>query len=215
MNNNSPILPISPNWRLIITTGGEHIVHARGCTYIKDWDTGGCEEIKKFKPTKHSPCPTCQKLCYATLGAKDYDKSCKAYKSLFENISATLVKRLYSDCKAKTYLIGKKLHLQMKEDNWYIDFSLGVQLYHNNYNMKERESGLSYSCIGYHEHELSGTTDNERFSEAIRNICDYDYQKAEARHKAKREIRKAKNKSARKTFNILDSDYDPEYYGFF
>lgn len=215
MNNENNSLPISPNWRLTISTGENRIVHAHGCSFINDWDISGCEEIKKFKPGKHNPCPTCARLCYATLGAKDYDKNYKSYQKLLNTISVNLVKRLYSDSRAKTQLIGKKLFLQMKEDNWYIDFSFGVQLFHNNYNMKERESGESWTSIGFHEHELHASSDSDRFAEAIRNICDYDYQIAEEKHKEKRRKRKAHNKEIRKTFNTLDAEYDPEYYGFF
>ncbi len=208
---------INDDWKLIITNGTKRIVHAKGCSHIKDWNITGCDELTKFKPSKHFACPLCVRLCYATLGAKDYDKKYKAYEDFLKLLPLSLVKRFYHENKAKTIIVGKKLYVQMRDDNWYIDFEYGVALFHNNYNIRQRNSGDEWSSIGYHEHELFSLSNTEKFKEAIRQICKYDYEIAKSVHNERRQNRRAKVKLYRKSFGKIEIDekYDPEFYGFY
>ena len=191
-------LPISKNWKLIATIGGKKMVHARGCEFIRDWDVNGCYEVTKLKPQKQKLCPQCSKVALATLGAKDFLENLPRYKKFFENISYSAISQLYYENKAKTEWVGDRLYIQCNLDNWYVDFTYNVRLFHNDYNMKQRDAGESFDVLGYHEHEVSNGTD------AFKQIAKYRYKEASKVHAKKR------NSRPRTTF----SELDPEYWGF-
>lgn len=188
------------NWKLCITIGGSKMVHARGCEFTKDWDINGCTELVKLKPTKHKLCPKCSKLAIITLGANDYIENLQKYKRFLEDATYGALYSFYYENKAKTRFVGDKLYVQCNQDNWYIDFSLEPRLFHNNYNMKQRDSGENWTSLGYHEHDLKTGAINE----ALRKISDYRYKEASKAHEKKR------NSKQRMTF----SELDPEYWGF-
>jgi len=200
-----PEFHISIDWRLMQAIGGKKLVHARGCDFIKDWELDGCREITEFKPNRMKPCPTCGKLVFVTLGAKDYVKNVAKYKAIFLQSGVTIdtIIGFFRDSRAKTQVFGDKLFIHCRKDDWYIDLSLGeCHLYHNNYQVQKREQDAVFDSKGYHEHDLKNETQAQRLNEALRQISAYRYEKAEKAH--------AKRRKPKMTFD----EYDQEYWGF-
>ncbi len=192
------------DWKLLITGGNPRIVHARGCEHIRDWREEGSEPLPKLRPQKHNICKVCEGLAYVTVGAKDYVENLAKYKQVCAGVSPAVLKELFVENRAKSTIIGSRLYLTVKDDRWFIDFSLGdVRLFHNNYRIirRERKKG-DFSDPGYHEHSIRGRSD--RMQKAFENILGYDYEEAEKAHKKKRKKRP----------RVILSEYDPEAYGF-
>jgi len=199
---------ISKDWKLVQAVGGKKLIHARGCSFIADWELDGCREIVEFKPNKMKPCPTCGKLVFITLGAKDYVKNVTRYKAIFlqSGIMMDSIISFFRDSRAKVQLFGDRLFVHCRKDDWYIDLSLGeCHLYHNNYRIQQREADGNFDDKGFHEHPLRKETQVERLNEAMRHISGYRYEEAEKAH--------AKKRKPRMTFTQYDES-DPEYYGF-
>lgn len=196
---------ISSDFQLIQTIGGKKFVHARGCPIITDWDVNGCRELREYKP-KLNVCPTCKKYIWITIGASDYAERWKQYKSLFEKASERIVYTLFVEKKATCFWHGNRLFIHCKDDEWYLDYSYEeIRLYHNNYNIKERNKTGENIGGGYHEHELDNELKSAKLNNALRQIVKYDFEEADKVHRKKRV-----ESLGRRTF----SEFDPEYYGF-
>jgi len=197
-------ITISKDWKLIQSIGGKKLVHARGCSFIADWELDGCKEVKEFKPKNMKPCPTCGKMVFVTLGAKDFAKNALRYKKIFESVPTELIVKFFRDSHAKVSLFGDKLYIHCRQDDWYIDLSFDeVHLFHNNYKVRKRELGDHFAEVGFHEHELEKTTSAAKLIEAIKEIDMYRFEKAEQVHARQRK------KKTKMTF----SEYDEEYWG--
>ncbi len=195
---------ITNDWKLVIACAPPRLVHARGCDYIKNWKLENTEIVSKLKPQKQWICKACEGLAYVTVGAKDYVKNLYKYKILFKDVSPKVLKTFFLKNKGKTEIVGEKLYIQTRTDNWYIDFSFDdIRLFHNNYQVSKRErtSSPCYAA-GYHEHTVYRP--GNRLQNALEAIIGYDYSEAEKRH-----IRKRK-----KVSKMTLSEYDPEAYGF-
>ncbi len=208
-NKEEPLTEVwSENWKLMMPKGGQKIVHARGCEYVKNWDMSGCIEVHSYNPKKQVVCRTCAKLVYTTLGAEDFIENKDKYNEFYALASDGAIYRLYVEAKAKTHIYGNKLYIKCRQDNWYLDFTDGIsqmKIYHNNYNVKERAKGEDWAAIGYHEHELVSDVPSGRLNEALNAIYNYDYKKS---HEAK-ETNSSKKSKASMTF----SEYDEQYSG--
>jgi hypothetical protein len=180
---------ITKDTLLIRAVGGSRVVHTIDCDFIKSWDISGCVPIDRFNPKLMKTCPKCESMVYVSLGAKDFAKNRKKYAEFFtrHNVNSTTVKEFYTQGRAHTEFRGNTLYIQSKKDNWKIEESLDgkIHLFHNNYVVKQRDAGDNFSGIGYHEHELI-SKEPERLYEALRQIINYDYEKAQQVHKKKK-----------------------------
>lgn len=194
-----------PGIKLIRATGGNKYVHVPTCPIIQDWDMEGTVIIDRFNPKKMFPCPACSRMVYISSAAKDIAKNYKGYEALINkyNITKATLEKLILGAKCKLELCGTKLYVRKKNDLFYIDFSVDVVLFHNNYIMKNRENGVSNdSRKGYHEHTLMNEDACDKFNEALRQIANYDFSEAQKTHKKKKGQR------------MKLSEYDAEYWGF-
>lgn len=197
----------SKNFKFIQTVGGQKMIHARGCPYITDWDTTGCREVFELEKGKNGYryplCPTCEKLIYIAQGASDYVENWRKYKRLFEDVSNRLVQKLFIERGGTCYWHGDRLYITCGEDTWYLDTSLDIRLFHNNYDAQERRE-TGETSIGFHEHEFKDATVSTRMNSFLRQITNYKFEEADKVHKRK----------ALKRKHHKFSEYDPEYYGF-
>lgn len=192
------------NTLFVRADGGARIVHYVGCPRIKDWDIGGCSPAGNIKPGKMKFCPVCERMIFASLGAKDFVKKRNAYEALWQKykVPGRSVRTLFLTAKAKTELKGDILYITSRRDDWYLDLSFrDVRLFHNNYNVAERERG-HITTGGFHEHNLISTSPQNRFVEAVNQISKYNFEKAQETHRKKKKPR------------ITFSELDEEYWGF-
>lgn len=209
LRQNNDDIHISKDFKLVQSIGGAKLIHARGCDFIKNWDLDGFREIKDFKPNRMKPCPTCGKLVFVTLGAKDYVKNMPRYKALFlhKSVAIETLITFFRDSHSKVQLFNDKLYIHCRKDDWYIDLSLGeCHLYHNNYRIRTTDKKERYDAKGFHEHPLKKELQMERLNEALRHISGYRYEEAEKVH--------AKKSRPKMTFVEYDGEYDPEAWGF-
>lgn len=202
---------LSSDWKLIMTNSTPRIIHARGCEYIKNWNIDGLLEIYKFRPEKHHICRHCEYLAYTTIGAKDYAQNCAVYKKQFKDVPVRLLKQLFVEKRAKCFVNGNRIYFIIKNDSFYVDFNLDeIHLYHANYKVLKRELNQDSFQGGYHEHKLPNPKISSRrqktvtMTDAIKDLCFYEYKNAEKVHKQNR----------KKKPKITLSEYDPELYGF-
>ena len=197
----------SKDFKFIQTIGGKRMIHARGCPYITDWDTEGCREVFVLEKTKggyrYPICPTCEKLVYIANGASDYSENWRKYQRLFEDASCCLIQKLFADRDGTCYWYGDRLYITCGEDTWYLDTSLDIRLFHNNYDAAERRK-TGETSIGFHEHEFKDASVSSRINNFLRQITNYKFEEADKIHQKKAAKRK------KHTF----SEYDPEFYGF-
>ena len=191
---------------LIRTIGGSRTVHAIDCDYIKDWNINGCIAIDKFNPKLMSTCAVCERSVYTSIGAKDYTKNRKKYEEVFQKngIQAATVKDFYRKARAKTQFRENILYVESKKEEWKIEFlpNDDVKLFHNNYQVRKGNSTDRIGRSGYHEHTLHTST---KLYEAMRQIINYNYEKAENKHKVKR-------KKPITFRNLTDDDLDEVLY---
>lgn len=197
---------ITKDTKLIRTIGGKRMVHVTNCSYIKNWTIEGAEAIKKYNPGKMKVCPTCERLVLLADMSKDYAKNKVKYSQLISEykLSVAVLNKLFA-AKCKVELCGNKLFITKKKDIFYISFEYDdIRLFHNNYNVSNRDNGSIDSTKGYHEHDLFSEDSVKRFDEALRQIANYEFEEAKKTHA------KSKPKKGKMTF----SEYDEEYWGF-
>ena len=175
--------------------GSNDFVHYIGCPIVKNWAVDSVNMISpnELKRRKTKLCPTCKKMSMVIFAANNFTKENAAtYQKFFSFVPIYIIEKFCMNLKGKMELAGNKLYLKSKEDWWYIDFTLfdagEVSLFHNNYkvNVRDNNNGMEFSTIGYHEHKLTGTNAEQMVIAALKQVANYDYQKAQKVHQKNR-----------------------------
>lgn len=213
-------------WTLAKQIGGDQLIHARGCDLTKAWDSSGMREVFSFEPNDPL-CKCCEKLTYITLGAKDYPKQYENYKKQLIFVPIATLKLLFKKNHATCFyrpdsVMGDKMYIHCREDDWYIDFSDDdIKLYHNNYSVRARERGeRSFMEPGYHLEKLKSDKNVGKINEALLKIARYNFEAATEIHHTQNTKKKPSitMEDLEKWYgddNPEDDPYiDPSYYGF-
>ena len=197
--------------KLYREVGGARLVHVFNCPILQGYDSpDGIEETPRIRYGKHIVCNVCKKMAYVSVAASDYEKNFKKYQKWFKGVDELTLAKLVFKKHAKFMISGDKLYVKVSNERFYLDFSLfdidKVDLYHNNYNLKKRESGNdNFENCGYHKHEL-GFKKKDIVGNVLAYIIYYDFDEAKKVHE------KTRKDSVNKR-EVLTED-DPAFWGF-
>lgn len=182
---------ITKNTKLVRTVGGNRTVHMINCRYIKDWNINGCVAVDRFNPKLMHTCPLCEGMVYTSFGAEDFNEKWLEYQRIWERfgISNTALIEFFGKARAKTFISespeAKSINISSKKERWRIDILPDgtIKLFHNNYKKSDVNGSGRIDKPGFHEHALMTKTS---LYESMRQIINYNYEKAETVHKKKR-----------------------------
>lgn len=156
----------------------EGIIHEKHCECAKeipDEDIGWSEEYI----TELRPCSECMIQAYITAGAKD-SKEIDRYQQFFEKTKMTekQIRSIYVENGMKTRIFPDAMTVWHREDTWRIKTlpkKGHVQLYHNNYVI--REKGVREFTQGFHIQNI--TCEDTNIGYALSIIKNYEYKPEE------------------------------------
>lgn len=175
--------------------GSNTYTHFIGCPIVKNWAADSVEFISsnEVKKKKTKLCPKCKKMSMVVFAANNFSKeNAASYQKFFDFVPAYILEKLFLASKGKVELVGNKMYLKSRSDWWYIDLTLfeagDVTLWHNNYkvNARDNNNGMEYASIGYHEHKVAGQTAEQKVIAALKQVANYDHQKAQKAHQRNR-----------------------------